>query len=153
MARTSPSDVPVPVSFGFHPYLLLPGVPRAEWQVAVPVRRRLDLDELAGLRKIIKRTVTQRRNGRLERRLSRQHDRFSVRESRSPLPENGHAANRVTGVIFDEQRPSLRENRIRARGLEKRSATGADGPVEFYIRRIEQLRAGTPSLNWSTSRV
>jgi aldose 1-epimerase len=38
-------DVPVPVSFGFHPYLRLPGVGRAEWQVAVPVRRQLDLDE------------------------------------------------------------------------------------------------------------
>src|SRR5206468_1943370 len=38
-------DVPVPVSFGFHPYLRLPGVPRAEWQVALPVRRGLELDE------------------------------------------------------------------------------------------------------------
>jgi class 3 adenylate cyclase len=34
-----------------------------------------------------------------------------------------------------------------------RSSTGADGPVEFYIRRIEQLRAGTPALDWSTSRL
>jgi aldose 1-epimerase len=37
-------EVPVPVSFGFHPYLQLPGAPRAEWQVAIPVRRRLILD-------------------------------------------------------------------------------------------------------------
>lgn len=36
--------VPVPVSFGFHPYLKLPGVPRAEWQVSLPVRRRALLD-------------------------------------------------------------------------------------------------------------
>ncbi len=34
-----------------------------------------------------------------------------------------------------------------------RSANGADGPVEFYIRRIEQLRAGTPALDWSTARL
>jgi hypothetical protein len=25
---------------------------------------------------------------------------------------------------------------------------GMDGPVEFYIRRIEQLRAGLPQLEW-----
>src|SRR4051794_5834342 len=38
-------DTAVPISFGFHPYLRLPGVPRAEWQVALPVRRRLELDD------------------------------------------------------------------------------------------------------------
>jgi aldose 1-epimerase len=37
--------VAVPVSFGWHPYLRLPGVPRAEWLVALPVRRRALLDE------------------------------------------------------------------------------------------------------------
>lgn len=36
---------PVPVAFGFHPYLRLPGVPRREWVVAFPVRHRLVLDE------------------------------------------------------------------------------------------------------------
>ena len=35
----------VPVAFGFHPYLQIPGVPRAEWEVEWPVRRRLLLDE------------------------------------------------------------------------------------------------------------
>jgi hypothetical protein len=30
---------------------------------------------------------------------------------------------------------------------------GGDGPAEFYIRRIEQLRAGMPSLDWAGSRV
>jgi galactose mutarotase-like enzyme len=45
MATLTPaSDVPVPVSFGFHPYLRLPGVPREEWVVALPVGRRLELD-------------------------------------------------------------------------------------------------------------
>jgi galactose mutarotase-like enzyme len=35
----------VPVSFGFHPYLRLPGVARGEWSVEIPVRERLLLDE------------------------------------------------------------------------------------------------------------
>lgn len=35
----------VPISFGFHPYLRLPGVPRAEWVLEAPVRERLVLDE------------------------------------------------------------------------------------------------------------
>ncbi len=37
-------DVAVPVSFGFHPYLQLPGVERAAWQLGAPVRRRAVLD-------------------------------------------------------------------------------------------------------------
>jgi aldose 1-epimerase len=36
---------PVPIAFGFHPYLALPGAPRAEWEVSLPVRRRVLLDE------------------------------------------------------------------------------------------------------------
>ncbi len=35
----------LPVSFGFHPYLSLPDRDRAAWQVALPVSRRLTLDE------------------------------------------------------------------------------------------------------------
>jgi aldose 1-epimerase len=38
--------VAVPVSFGWHPYLRLPGVPRAEWRVELPVRGRAVLDDL-----------------------------------------------------------------------------------------------------------
>jgi galactose mutarotase-like enzyme len=34
----------VPISFGFHPYLRLPGVERAEWELEAPVRERLELD-------------------------------------------------------------------------------------------------------------
>jgi predicted Zn-dependent peptidase len=30
-----------------------------------------------------------------------------------------------------------------------RAANGSDGPVEFYIRRVEQLRAGLPALDFS----
>lgn len=37
-------DVSVPISFGYHPYLRLPGVDRAEWEVEIPVRERLELD-------------------------------------------------------------------------------------------------------------
>jgi galactose mutarotase-like enzyme len=38
-------DVPVPVSFGYHPYLRIPGAPRERWEVEVPVHERLELDE------------------------------------------------------------------------------------------------------------
>lgn len=38
--------VAVPVSFGFHPYLTLPGVMRRDWQVEVPVTEHLELDDL-----------------------------------------------------------------------------------------------------------
>ena len=37
-------DTTVPIAFGFHPYLQLPGVERDEWQVEIPVRERLCLD-------------------------------------------------------------------------------------------------------------
>jgi aldose 1-epimerase len=37
-------DVAVPVAFGFHPYLRLPGAPRAEWVLEAPVSERLPLD-------------------------------------------------------------------------------------------------------------
>jgi aldose 1-epimerase len=42
---TATGAEPVPVAFGFHPYLRLPGAPRAEWVVAFPVRRRVLLDQ------------------------------------------------------------------------------------------------------------
>jgi len=35
---------PVPVAFGWHPYLRLPGIPREEWHVELPVVRRALLD-------------------------------------------------------------------------------------------------------------
>ena len=37
-------DVPVPVAFGYHPYLRLPGVDRSAWLVEIPVRERVVLD-------------------------------------------------------------------------------------------------------------
>jgi galactose mutarotase-like enzyme len=39
------AEAPVPISFGWHPYLTLPGVPRAEWEVALGVRTRAVLDD------------------------------------------------------------------------------------------------------------
>ena len=38
-------DVAVPVSFGFHPYLTLPGSIRRNWQVELPVARQALVDE------------------------------------------------------------------------------------------------------------
>ena len=43
--RRATGDVPVPVAFGHHPYVRVPGPPRAEWEVTLPVRRRAKLDE------------------------------------------------------------------------------------------------------------
>lgn len=34
----------VPISFGFHPYLCLPGVERSDWEIEIPVHERLELD-------------------------------------------------------------------------------------------------------------
>jgi galactose mutarotase-like enzyme len=42
---TPTSATPVPISFGYHPYLVVPGTPRAAWEVDLPVERRLLLDE------------------------------------------------------------------------------------------------------------
>jgi aldose 1-epimerase len=36
---------PVPISFGFHPYLTLPGAERATWEVEIPVQEQLLLDD------------------------------------------------------------------------------------------------------------
>lgn len=38
-------EAPVPIAFGFHPYLQLPGIPRREWELRAPVTERLELDE------------------------------------------------------------------------------------------------------------
>ncbi|MGB6355457.1 MAG: aldose 1-epimerase [Steroidobacteraceae bacterium] len=39
------SDGPVPVSFGFHPYFGIPGLPRAQWRLTLPAMRRLASDQ------------------------------------------------------------------------------------------------------------
>jgi aldose 1-epimerase len=42
---TATAAVSVPIAFGYHPYLVVPGAPRAEWEVELPVDQRLVLDE------------------------------------------------------------------------------------------------------------
>ncbi len=42
---TPTADAPVPVSFGFHPYFVLPGVSRPDWRLELPAMERLELDE------------------------------------------------------------------------------------------------------------
>lgn len=42
---TPTGDRAVSISFGFHPYLVLPGVPREEWRVTIPAAERLVLDD------------------------------------------------------------------------------------------------------------
>jgi aldose 1-epimerase len=37
-------DATVPVSFGYHPYFRLPGIPRSEWEIELPVSEHLVLD-------------------------------------------------------------------------------------------------------------
>ncbi|MET0901227.1 MAG: aldose 1-epimerase [Mycobacterium sp.] len=39
------TDVGVPLCFGFHPYLQLPGVPRAQWLIETPAMRHLAVDD------------------------------------------------------------------------------------------------------------
>lgn len=41
----STGDVPVPIAFGFHPYVALPDAPRSAWILRADVRERLELDE------------------------------------------------------------------------------------------------------------
>jgi galactose mutarotase-like enzyme len=42
--RAAGGGGPVPVCFGYHPYVTLPGVDRGEWDVDLPLRRRARLD-------------------------------------------------------------------------------------------------------------
>jgi aldose 1-epimerase len=44
MTLVAGPDSPVPVSFGFHPYFGLPGIPRTQWRLKLPAMRRLLLD-------------------------------------------------------------------------------------------------------------
>jgi aldose 1-epimerase len=42
---TATGDTPVPLALGFHPYFTLPGVAREAFELELPVRRRVVLDE------------------------------------------------------------------------------------------------------------
>jgi galactose mutarotase-like enzyme len=39
------AESPVPISFGYHPYFSLPGAPREDWRVELPVTQHLVVDE------------------------------------------------------------------------------------------------------------
>jgi len=54
------------------------------------------------------------------------------------------------GVVY--YREQLLEKAL-ATFREARDKYGADGAVDFYIRRIEQMQRGLPSLEWSTARL
>jgi galactose mutarotase-like enzyme len=41
---TATTSASVPLCFGFHPYLTIPGVPRAEWKLETPPLRHLPVD-------------------------------------------------------------------------------------------------------------
>lgn len=41
---TAAGDVPVPVSFGFHPYIAIPGLPRGQWRITLPAMESIVLD-------------------------------------------------------------------------------------------------------------
>jgi aldose 1-epimerase len=41
----TPDADEVPLAFGWHPWLMLPGVPRAEWELDVPAHEAIALDE------------------------------------------------------------------------------------------------------------
>jgi aldose 1-epimerase len=43
---TPTGEAAVPVAFGYHPYLTLPGAPREAWEVTLPVRAHAELDAL-----------------------------------------------------------------------------------------------------------
>jgi galactose mutarotase-like enzyme len=42
---TATGDKAVPLCFGFHPYLRLPGVPRSQWHIETPAMRHLAVDD------------------------------------------------------------------------------------------------------------
>ena len=41
------TDAPVPVAFGFHPYFSLAGLPRAAWEIELPLHRHVAVDDRA----------------------------------------------------------------------------------------------------------
>ena len=77
-------DVPVPIAFGYHPYLRLPEVERSAWGVEIPVSER-----------VVPTPRSSRRGegaGGCGRRAAGPRtfdDEFAPRPSRSPSPEEG----------------------------------------------------------------
>ena len=42
---TNTGELPVPLAYGFHPYLSLPGTPRSEWTIELPAMEALKFDD------------------------------------------------------------------------------------------------------------
>jgi len=93
---TATSATPVPVAFGYHPYLRVPGAPRAEWEVDLPVECRLLVDD----NKIPtgEEETPAFRHGTLEDRSF--DDGYALPER--PRPFTVSAAGRTLGVEFLE---------------------------------------------------
>jgi aldose 1-epimerase len=90
---------PVPVSFGYHPFFQLPGVPRAEWEIALPVGDRLLLDER--LVPTGERVAAGDLDGRLGERIF--DDAFTLDELRGPFVLQG--GGRRIEVAFEAGYP------------------------------------------------
>ena len=85
------ADSPVPVTFGFHPYIGLPNLPRAEWRLQLPAMRHFVLDR-AGIP-----TGVEEAFGPFDSRLDNLHfdDGFAVPEERATFSLTG-ADRRIT---------------------------------------------------------
>jgi aldose 1-epimerase len=42
---TPTTQAPVPLCYGYHPYFVIPGVPRADWRLTTPAMRHLPVDD------------------------------------------------------------------------------------------------------------
>jgi galactose mutarotase-like enzyme len=93
---TPTSATPVPIAFGYHPYLRVPGAPRAGWEVDLPVECRLLVDD-----SMIPTGETETpafRHGTLDDRAL--DDGYELPER--PRPFTVSAAGRTLGVEFLE---------------------------------------------------
>ena len=101
-------DGPVPIAFGFHPYLALPGVARADWHVELPVTRRLVLSEqLAADRRDRAGRAVRRpaRRPRVRRRL-RRADRRGRSRSRVAAGGSSWPSRRASRSRRSSRRPA-----------------------------------------------
>jgi aldose 1-epimerase len=99
VAELTAGTRPVPVSFGYHPFFQLPGVPRAEWEIALPVGDRLLLDER--LVPTGERVAAGDLDGRLGERIF--DDAFTLDELRGPFVLQG--GGRRIEVAFEQGYP------------------------------------------------
>jgi aldose 1-epimerase len=93
---TPTSATSVPIAFGYHPYLRVPGAPRAEWEVDMPVDRRLVLDD--NMIPTGEAEMPAFRSGRLDDRSL--DDGYELPQN--PRPFTVTAAGRTIGVEFLE---------------------------------------------------